>query len=471
MTYIIQNPMKNSVVKILFVTFGVTICVSTYAQSWSTNGDTISSSGYVKAVDLTVTGSNVIMKGLVIDTNTDLLAITKQGKISPLSNAGLNSFLYPDGLNITLPLLDQCPSSLPQWYQQSFIIPKYTEVSVAPNSLVTTECTWVGIGNAGIRGYPDAPLNISNNTSTVQLSVTSPGTLTDNFTVDTNGNIYAAGNVGIGIGVTSVPLEVNTTGSAGEGAAFLNGSSGVFITTKMQSWDFSHLSQTNDNGIFWSDNYNYGTSNIHSGLVIAPWSGSSAGIRIDSAGDMGIGATKPIARIDIEGAAGSMPGLIIGSGNTGIGTSTPNAQLTISVPASPGEKPFTITNATGNLFAIDSIGNMLIQTNYHTYPLNVGGTIWCNEIKVCLSGCDFVFDKNYKLMPIDDLEKYVELNHHLPGIASAGEMESSDGVALGKMNSQLLQKVEELTLYILQQQKQIKELEDRLDLLRKEVQK
>jgi hypothetical protein len=74
-----------------------------------------------------------------------------------------------------------------------------------------------------------------------------------------------------------------------------------------------------------------------------------------------------------------------------------------------------------------------------------------------MSGCDFVFDKDYKLMPLNDHENYLELNHHLPGVASAKEMETSNGVALGKLNSQLLQKVEELTLYLIQQQKQLEE--------------
>lgn len=111
---------------------------------------------------------------------------------------------------------------------------------------------------------------------------------------------------------------------------------------------------------------------------------------------------------------------------------------------------------------IDAAGNVSIQTTYDGEALNVNGTIWATEVKVCLSGCDFVFEKGYNLMPINDLQTYLQLNHHLPGIASAQEMES-DKVELGKLNSSLLQKVEELTLYIIQQQKQIDELNKKVD--------
>lgn len=59
---------------------------------------------------------------------------------------------------------------------------------------------------------------------------------------------------------------------------------------------------------------------------------------------------------------------------------------------------------------------------------------------------------------LTDLQNYLNLNHHLPGIPSAKDMQGSDGVALGKMDSQLLQKAEELTLYVFQQQKEMEEL-------------
>jgi hypothetical protein len=79
-----------------------------------------------------------------------------------------------------------------------------------------------------------------------------------------------------------------------------------------------------------------------------------------------------------------------------------------------------------------------------------------NEVKVCLFGtCDFVFDKNYKLMPIDSLDAYLEQNHHLPEVASAKQMQEEGNVSLGEIDSKLLQKVEELTLYMIQLNKEV----------------
>jgi len=117
--------------------------------------------------------------------------------------------------------------------------------------------------------------------------------------------------------------------------------------------------------------------------------------------------------------------------------------------------------------------------------LDVYGVERANEIRVCFETCDFVFDENYKLMSLDSLSNYLKLNHHLPGIQSAKEMDAAGSVSIGKLNSQLLQKVEELTLYTInqdekekqqqekidKQDEKIKELEERLDALAKQVQK
>ena len=75
---------------------------------------------------------------------------------------------------------------------------------------------------------------------------------------------------------------------------------------------------------------------------------------------------------------------------------------------------------------------------------------------------DYVFSENYKLKPLETVEKYVQENKHLPGIPSAENVEEN-GVDLGMMNAKLLEKVEELTLYLIEQNKRISELESKLD--------
>lgn len=90
--------------------------------------------------------------------------------------------------------------------------------------------------------------------------------------------------------------------------------------------------------------------------------------------------------------------------------------------------------------------------------LGADGTLMAKEIKVTLTGWpDYVFDKGYNLMPLTETEQYIEANGHLPNVPSAAEVEA-DGMSVGEMNKVLLQKVEELTLYVIELQKQIDEL-------------
>ena len=87
------------------------------------------------------------------------------------------------------------------------------------------------------------------------------------------------------------------------------------------------------------------------------------------------------------------------------------------------------------------------------------GTIRAKEVLVNLDGgADFVFEKGYKLLPIEHVANYVQENKHLPDIPSANEM-VKNGVRMGDMQVKLLQKVEELTLYAIQQNKKIVEQE------------
>lgn len=98
------------------------------------------------------------------------------------------------------------------------------------------------------------------------------------------------------------------------------------------------------------------------------------------------------------------------------------------------------------------------------YKLDVNGTIRAREIKVDLDGADFVFESDYKLMPLNELEEYVTENKHLPEIATAKEMQDN-GTDLGRLNTALIQKIEELTLYSIEQNKKIVELEKQCALI------
>lgn len=108
---------------------------------------------------------------------------------------------------------------------------------------------------------------------------------------------------------------------------------------------------------------------------------------------------------------------------------------------------------------INSPGYIGIGTTTPQAKLDVRGRIRADEILVNLvSGADFVFDDTYYLRPLSELHQYIQENQHLPEIPSAEEMQEN-GVNMNELQIQLLQKVEELTLYIIHQEKRIKELE------------
>ncbi len=137
-------------------------------------------------------------------------------------------------------------------------------------------------------------------------------------------------------------------------------------------------------------------------------------------------------------------------GNTGVGTYTPNAKFHVNGTQLIGGNSARI--ATG-------------------YSLSVDGKIIAEEVKVQLSTSwpDYVFGKNYKLMPLEELEESINKNKHLPNIPAAAEIEK-DGISLGDMNKRLMEKVEELTLYIIDLNKKNNALAEKVEKLEAKAQ-
>ena len=112
-------------------------------------------------------------------------------------------------------------------------------------------------------------------------------------------------------------------------------------------------------------------------------------------------------------------------------------------------------------------GNVGIGTSSPgSFKLAVNGTIRAKEIRVNTGWSDFVFEEDYRLPTLSEVESHIKEKKHLPGIPSAAEVET-EGVELGVISSKLLQKVEELTLYVIAQEKQIAEQQARIEMLEK----
>jgi len=113
-----------------------------------------------------------------------------------------------------------------------------------------------------------------------------------------------------------------------------------------------------------------------------------------------------------------------------------------------------------------SNGNVGIGVASPVYKLEVCGTIRAKEVRVETGWCDYVFENNYKLRTIAELEQYINDNKHLPGIAPASDVEKN-GLKVAEMNKAMMEKIEELTLYVIQLSKQNEKLQSEIDALKK----
>ncbi|MNY20249.1 hypothetical protein D3C86_1537210 [compost metagenome] len=118
----------------------------------------------------------------------------------------------------------------------------------------------------------------------------------------------------------------------------------------------------------------------------------------------------------------------------------------------------------------DGNGNVGIGTDdSRGYKLAVNGKIRAQEIKVEASPWpDYVFARDYQLPTLQETEKHIKDKGHLPGIPSAAEVKAN-GIDLGEMNAKLLQKIEELTLHLIEREKRDKQQQLQIEQLQKQI--
>lgn len=142
-----------------------------------------------------------------------------------------------------------------------------------------------------------------------------------------------------------------------------------------------------------------------------------------------------------------------GSGSNGSGSGSGSGSN------SGGSTPTANPNNLGTYVGINvtNTGQTFNNNAGGSYSLAVNGKVLAQEVRVRTGWADYVFDKAYALRPLADVEAYIRANHHLPGVPSAAKVEA-EGIQVGEMHAVLLSKIEELTLYVIRQQKEIEAL-------------
>ena len=133
------------------------------------------------------------------------------------------------------------------------------------------------------------------------------------------------------------------------------------------------------------------------------------------------------------------------SGNVGIGTITPQAKLEVSTDATQGGKSMAV---------VDNVSGMDV------FRVMNNGNIFATELTRKLKGQfpDYVFAKDYQLLSFSELGLFISKNKHLPNIPNAKDVEKN-GLSIGEMQAKQMEKIEELTLYILELNKRLSSLE------------
>ncbi|QEM09135.1 DUF4200 domain-containing protein [Mucilaginibacter rubeus] len=216
-----------------------------------------------------------------------------------------------------------------------------------------------------------------------------------------------------------------------------------------------------------------------------------------ASGNVGVGTNAPTAPLDVRGD------IKWGPGSTGMLVSDVNGGIELGPVSSTGAVPyfdfhfgsgtsqdynvrlqnsanneFTIqTNSGGTVFAVTGSTVGIGTTDTKGYKLGVNGSMIATSVTVKLYGswADYVFKPTYKLPSLSAVKSYIQQHRHLPEIPSAEEIEK-DGLNVGEMNKLLMKKVEELTLYAIENEQKDKEkdkllttLQAQIDLLKEQL--
>ncbi|KRD57945.1 hypothetical protein ASE40_16495 [Flavobacterium sp. Root935] len=296
-----------------------------------------------------------------------------------------------------------------------------------------------------------------------------------------NGAIQGlSGNNFVGIGTNAPTNKLEVYGSHGDSRILLhsfgNGAEGgqadLMLWASEPGWTYTgvgignnvHNFNTTNGGIHLLNSARGGSyirllDNAMSFNVFSVNGTDKQAVTINSQGNLGINTDNATAKLEIIGS--SQAGYEVGT--IKLRSATVNQFMYFGYDDQylagyiQSVKPGTDQQ---NLLLAPVGGNVGIGTKSPDCKLAVNGTIHSKEVKVDMNGwSDFVFKKDYSLPTLQEVEKHIAEKGHLENIPSEEEV-LKNGINLGEMNSKLLQKIEELTLYMIEQDKKTQQLKN-----------
>ncbi|CAM4113238.1 hypothetical protein SAMN06265348_103292 [Pedobacter westerhofensis] len=311
----------------------------------------------------------------------------------------------------------------------------------------------------------------------------------------------ASDNGNIGIGTSSPIASLHLRTPTGNLLLENSGIEGALMTIHSGRFNRPALTAFKQAGTeYWNSGILYDESGNQKYSIGTSQALSSAKFTVQANGNIGFGTNSPLERLQIGDALNvenlkiSIPGTYnfeqvkLGQYGNGAGglefinhagntdsygvrllSNTDNGINGLQIQtANPSVSSQNLNYVTR--MVVNTSGNVGIGTITPGYKLDVIGSVRAREIRVDMSGADFVFENDYKPIPLKDLETFIKERKHLPDIDSAKEM-MEKGSNIGELNTKLLQKIEEMTLYIIDQNKKVNLLEAKLLRLEKSVEK
>jgi hypothetical protein len=196
--------------------------------------------------------------------------------------------------------------------------------------------------------------------------------------------------------------------------------------------------------------------------------GNNTLLRVRGDGNVGIGVINPSQKLEVNGNLGwGSYGAYLGTDQGASIELRGNGIPYIDFSNSTSDYDVRIGLSSNKILGIYAEGVGIGTEATNGYRLAVAGDAIAEEIVVKLQKDwpDYVFNDEYKLLSLPEVEKSIKQNNHLPGIPSKDEVKTN-GIPVGEMQSKLLKKIEEITLYLIEQDKRISELEETIRTLR-----